>query len=252
MKQSTFKPLSPSGEGGLINLNLKRTGFTLIELLVVIAIISILAALLAPALKKARELVRRVQCMNNLKQISVALALYEGQNNGLLPAPYRASEPSGNLITWEGKLFTAGFLGSVTPPSFWGAVAGNCGILKCPSYNGTWGNDGITPNVYSHYGMNSHLANLLGVPDTGGHVSWLETFVDRAGISKPERRVLVGEASNFVIGGNTTINGPNGSAWYPHGNGMNILYVDYHVAFISQQALTALSWLEGDPFGDVQ
>ncbi len=55
----------------------KRRGFTLIELLVVIAIIAVLIALLLPAVQAAREAARRAQCVNNLKQIGLALANYE-------------------------------------------------------------------------------------------------------------------------------------------------------------------------------
>jgi prepilin-type N-terminal cleavage/methylation domain-containing protein len=65
---------------------MKHSAFTLIELLVVIAIIAILAALLLPVLSSAGARAQRTTCLNNLKQVSIAVQLYADDNNDTLPA----------------------------------------------------------------------------------------------------------------------------------------------------------------------
>jgi prepilin-type N-terminal cleavage/methylation domain-containing protein len=83
--------------------NGRRGGaFTLIELLVVVAIISLLAALLFPALTKAKEQGRRAVCISNLRQFGVSLYAYTGDNNSYYPGPNLRGRS--NQLAWTGVI----------------------------------------------------------------------------------------------------------------------------------------------------
>ena len=140
-----------------------RIGFTLIELLVVIAIIAVLIALLLPAVQAAREAARRAQCINNLKQIGLAVSNYES-NTGSIPW---GDGPWGN--EWSAHSLLLPFLeqsplyntlnfgigphnGATNTTSEYANIAS----LNCPSdFN----------RLTSPYGTNSYMSNAGSAPN---------------------------------------------------------------------------------------
>ena len=96
---------------------MKRKRFTLIELLVVIAIIAILAAMLLPALNKARNVAKEIKCKSNLKQFGLGLLLYvDGNGESMPPAYMNPTNGWHSYMNWPEFLFP--YMG-VKAPDHW-------------------------------------------------------------------------------------------------------------------------------------
>jgi prepilin-type N-terminal cleavage/methylation domain-containing protein/prepilin-type processing-associated H-X9-DG protein len=106
----------------------KPNGFTLIELMVVVGVIVLLVAVLMPALAKARETAKTVQCLGNLRQIGMAALIYSGQNDGWLLS---------NCETWmpehDGKIVVPAGGGCAWYDDIFNLLGKNLLVLECPS-----------------------------------------------------------------------------------------------------------------------
>jgi prepilin-type N-terminal cleavage/methylation domain-containing protein/prepilin-type processing-associated H-X9-DG protein len=192
--------------------------FTLIELLVVIAIIAIFAAMLLPALAKAKERAWTIACNSNLHQISLGMTMYADDSHGLYPESgggiaWGQTDPHTHLASWMEQIFS---------------YAGTTNVYHCPA------NKLVPQNQQSWFNyFNGARAAYVSITPND------DASVDSKKILFPSAYVLSGDTLDFTpedadkddysqncVGG--VVNGIPWEEWQAHSQGQNILFADGH------------------------
>ena len=206
----------------------RRSFFTLIELLVVIAIIAILAAMLLPALARARDVAKSIKCTGNVKQLATSLLMYVDTYDGYMPCVYlgryNASDTAVNTwfawLLWQDKTMTIN-------------------VLKCPSEK-HWGHTAFEQN----YG----LSVTCGFGDND-----YSDLLKLNQLKRPSSKIMLGDLYPFTSDSWTNITPhPFINVWSGHWWSGGLAFPGYAGGTFCQAALAGrharkanVAWMDG-------
>ena len=213
-----------------------RKSFTLIELLVVIAIIAILAAMLLPALSKAREKARAISCVSNQKQIMMATILYRDDNQDWFKA-WNVNEGASPFTTFcthnkflDGKVMKCPSVAVDTKPDestkwyCYGVYRYDCSKDWYKNHKSEYGDCG-TNNID---GINSTYYNFGAMKKPSEFIFWCDTLRNKSYSGHPM-------AMEWCFGIDTLTEGANAAIL--HNERCNVAYADGHVGSLSEGQL---------------
>ncbi len=205
-----------------------KKNFTLIELLVVIAIIAILAAMLLPALNKARARAQAINCVNNMKQLGTALNLYCTDYDDMVPYAHLDWGTTGGL--W----YYPNLIGGYLPPKNGDAYNGT--PLTCPSYP-------KRTTTHPSYSASYRVNSTHGIFMNGKGSAAQNTIMKLGQIKKASQCIAFAccyggwyiHQPNFAV---STLENPRGDSPFPgmHSERSNFTMVDGHVESLSCRA----------------